>query len=226
MLALAGAAPTASAEDKPALNPAQTALFDSNHLHAIHEPLKLEYDWRHWTPTERFVDKITLDVQPRADGKKDVQVNFLTGAHHMPFPPALGFSGNPVLMFFLEHDITEMHDATGGSTTYFRNRIREAFADRPEMKPISISFAGNQTHATEITLIPFRNDPMIARFERFKNKAYRFVLCDSVPGTIYEISTTVPDGNRRTPSAEETMTFSKAHACQGVRECETGVPSP
>lgn len=227
VLAWTGQATAAPGTENAPYNAAQVALFDSNHLHAINEPLRLQYSWRQTVPTERFADAITLDVQPRPDGRKDVRVNFLTGGHHMEFPPALGFNGNPVLMFFLEHDVAEMHDATGGSTTYFRNRIRRAFADRPIMKPTSISFHGTQASATEITLAPYQDDPMIARFEQFKDKTYRFVLSDAVPGTIYEISTTVPDESGQTPRAEETMTFSGIHACQGDRECEgPGAPSP
>ena len=48
----------------------------------------------------------------------------------MPFPPMIGFRGNPVLMFFLEHDVEEMQRVDGGAASYFRTRIRQAFVDR------------------------------------------------------------------------------------------------
>lgn len=212
------------ADDPPRLTPAQTAIFDSNHLHAIQAPVILEYDFRHAAPAESFTDKVALAVQPREDGKKDVRVDFLNGEHHMPFPPALGFNGNPVLMFFLEHDVAAMHRMTGGSTAYFRNRIRQAFADRAALGPTSIAFNGKKQSGTEVTLVPFRNDPYISRFEGLDKKSYRFVLSDSVPGTIYQISTTVP-GDTGQPRIEDSLTFSGMHPCEGDERCDAGSPS-
>lgn len=210
------------ADDPHGLSAAQTAVFDSNHLHSIHAPAILEYVFRHTAPAETFTDEVVLAVQPRSDGKKDVHVTFLSGAHHMPFPPALGFNGNPVLMFFLEHDVVAMHEMTGGSTTYFRNRIRQAFVDRAEVESVSIAFEGKEESGTAVTLTPFRHDPIINRFGNLHEKSYRFVLSDSIPGTIYEVSTTVPSDSGQSPRIEEAMTFSRMHPCQGDSQCEPG----
>src|SRR5215472_1615890 len=128
------------ADDRP-LSAAQIALFESNHLQEIAKPVVLEYVFRHLGGIAGdFDDKVTADIRSiHPDGKKDIWIDFLTGPHHVNFPPALGFNGNPLLMLFLEHDVTEMREATGGAAQYFRNRIRDAFVDRTEMHPVDIT---------------------------------------------------------------------------------------
>ena len=205
-------ATAALADDRP-LSPAQVALFESNHLQDIAKPVVLEYAFRHLGGAAGdFDDKVTADIRSiHADGKKDVWIDFLTGPHHVNFPPALGFNGNPLLMFFLEHDVTEMREATGGATQYFRNRIREAFIDRAEMRDIDITLDGKMEKATEIALAPFRDDPHLAQFPSFREKTYHFVLADAVPGRIYEISTTLPSRGESKATFEEAMTYRSEH---------------
>jgi hypothetical protein len=123
------------------------------------------------------------------------------------FPQVNGFHGNPLLMYFLEHDVIEMRQATGGAATYFRNRIRRAFADGAEMHPVEVTVDGRQQSATEITITPFRNDSLVERFPGVAERTYHFILCDAVPGTLYQISTATPKS--AAPSAfEESMTYS------------------
>ncbi len=110
-------------------------------------------------------------------------------------------------MFFLEHDVIEMRQATGGAATYFRNRIRRAFVDGAEMHPVEVTVDGGKQSGTEIVITPFRNDAMVERFPGVADKTYHFILCDAVPGTIYQISTAA--GKSAVPSAfEESMTYS------------------
>jgi hypothetical protein len=99
----------ARADDTPPpLSQAQVALFESDHLRDIHQAAELEYRFHHQAQGGKdpgdYVDRIALDLHPRDDGGKDVWVDFLSGAHHVAYPPLMGFHGNPVLMFFLEHD--------------------------------------------------------------------------------------------------------------------------
>jgi len=200
------------AEDR-ALSPAQIALFESNHLEDIAKPVVLEYAFKHLGGTAGdFDDTVTADIRSiHPDGKKDVWIDFLSGSHHVNFPPALGFNGNPLLMFFLEHDVTEMRDATGGAAQYFRNRIREAFVDQAEMHAIDITLDGKPEKATEIALAPFRDDPHFAQFPAFREKTYHFILVDAVPGRVYEIRTTLPAGDATKDSFQEAMTYRSEH---------------
>lgn len=210
-LAAALAAPRAE-DDRP-LSPAQIALFESNHMKGIEHPVVLNYTFEHHgAPDGDFDDKVTADIRTiHDDGKKDVWIDFLTGEHHVNFPPALGFDGNPLLMFFLEHDVMEMRTVTGGAAQYFRNRIRNSFVDRAEMHPVQFTLAGAEQSGTEIDVAPFRGDPNLERFGAFGDKTYHFILSDAVPGNIYPISTTVTPASGASGLFEESMTYAGEH---------------
>jgi hypothetical protein len=209
-----GVVGTAAADDQPPpLSPAQIALFESDHLKSITKPVRLDYAFEHHGDTGDFTDKVSETIREVDEkGGKDVAVEFLSGEHQMNFPPVNGFHGNPVLMYFLEHDVMELHQATGGAATYFRNRIRRAFFDGADVHPAEVTVDGKTRAATEIVIMPFRNDAQIARFPGVADKRYRFVLCDAVPGAIYQISTSVPKSAAPSNDAakaafDETMTY-------------------
>jgi hypothetical protein len=206
------AAAEAAEDDRP-LSPAQIALFESNHLKEISHPIVLDYTFRHrGGPEGDYLDKVSADIRAvHPDGRKDVWIEFLSGDRRVNFPPAIGFNGNPLLMFFLEHDAMEMRDVTGGSALYFRNRIRAAFADRARMHPVDVTVDGAPHQATEIEVAPFRDDPNLARFPAFAGKTYRFILSDAVPGEIYEISTTFAAQGAAPDTFEEWMTYAGEH---------------
>jgi hypothetical protein len=215
---------SAAADDAPdtrSLSPAQIALFESDHLQGITEHAKLRYAFRHdeGDPAQNYTDRVELDVRPDSDGKKDVWVDFLSGDHHVPFPPAIDFRGNPALMFFLERDVQEMHRLTGGAATYFRNRVRQAFVDRATLRSATVTLGDRQAPATEIMLTPFSEDPRIAVFPGWKDKRYRFVLSADVPGTVYEIATEVPGAEGQEPRLKETMIFAGETPCSGDGPC-------
>lgn len=209
-----GVIEAAAADDQPPpLSPAQIALFENDHLKSITKPVQLDYAFVHRGGTDNFDDKVSETIREvHENGSKDVSVEFLSGEHQMNFPPVNGFHGNPVLMYFLEHDVVELHQATGGSATYFRNRIRRAFLDGADMHPTEVTVDGKTQSATEIVITPFRNDAQIARFPGVTEKSYRFVLCDAVPGAIYQISTSVPksaapSSNAASAAFDESMTY-------------------
>jgi hypothetical protein len=207
--------PTLADDETQPLSPAQTALFETDHLRTIDEAERLQYRFDHQaaSASDAYVDRVNLDVRPRSDGAKDVWVEFLTGKHHMPFPPLSGFHGNPVLMYFLERDVETMHAQTGGAASYFRNRIRRAFVDKAELRQIELERDGRKSAATEITVAPFRDDSRIAAFPGLQDKRYRFVLSDDVPGGIYEITSEIPGDADKAPRLKETMTFAATEPC-------------
>jgi hypothetical protein len=210
------AAPAPAADDTRPLSKAQILLFDTNHFAGIERPERLEYRFEHAAGRtgERYVDRVHLDVRPREDGAKNVWVDFLTGSRHVPFPPLMGFHGNPVLMYFLERDVEAMHAQTGGAATYFRNRIRHAFVDRAELREVELQRDGKTERATEITVVPFRGDLRIVAFPGLEEKRYRFVLSDAVPGAVYEIGVEVPGKPGEAPLLLETLTFLAEASCE------------
>jgi hypothetical protein len=202
------------------LSSAQVALFESDHLGSIHQAERLEYRFAREAAAANpddngsYTDRVDIDVRPRADGGKDVWTDFLSAERHVPFPPLMDFHGNPVVMFFLERDVAEMHRLTGGTATYFRNRIRQAFVDQAQLRTIELQHDGKAVAATEITLTPFAQDQHVAVFPGLADKRYRFVLSEAVPGRIVEIQSVAPSKTGQF-STKETMTFVGEGPCTG-----------
>jgi hypothetical protein len=132
----------------------------------------------------------------------------MTGPHRLFFPAVDDFSGNPLLMLFLEHDVQEMKDQTGIAAAYFRDHIRAAFVDRANMSGASITLAGKTVPARLVTLKPFSDDPRLAKLPSFRDKTYRFVLSEAVPGQIETLAAEMPaDAGSDMPAWSETITF-------------------
>ena len=107
----------------------------------------------------------------------------------LAYPPALGFSGNPLLLFALDRDTRELSAATGGSAMWFRNRFRHALATAAELRPAEIEHGGRRLPATTISLVPYAGEP---RAGRYGERRYAFTLSDAVPGSIHTIRTELP----------------------------------
>ena len=198
----------AHAGDDPPLSPAQVALFQTPHLKNVIHPETLAYRLERAGP-DPLVDSVLIHVEKiHPDGTKYVSFDFMTGPHRLFFPAVDDFSGNPLLMLFLEHDVKEMKDQTGIAAAYFRDHIRAAFVDHAEVSGKSITFAGKTVAARLVTLKPFSDDPRLANLPSFRDKTYRFVLSEDVPGQIEMLAAEMPaNPGTGSPAWSETITF-------------------
>lgn len=195
LLGIAAAAPLLmAAEAPPVLSEAQSLLFETPHLAALSPPLRLDYALLREEPARPPVcDTIRLKVRAGADaGRFDVTPEFLTGSRAIRYPPAPGFRGNPLLLYALDRESRELSAATGGSTGWFRNRIRQALAGAAAARRVALSYEGRNVEAAEIVLQPFAGEP---RAGRYQQRRYRFVLAEAVPGWIQAIGSDMPAGD-------------------------------
>jgi hypothetical protein len=198
------------------VSPAETLLFETDHLAKVKPPATLVYTFRKDSNVEPgFKDEVRLELA-RINGKVSATLHFLTGVHKQEIPALEEAHGNPVLLGFLEHDIAEMKRLTGGSTSYFRKRIRMALAEGAQLTVEPVSYQGKTVQAQAVRIQPYLNDPMHARFEKYLHKTYTFVLSDQVPGGLYQLRTSLgkPDTVRTgaapaaPPMIDETLTLS------------------
>jgi hypothetical protein len=138
--------------------------------------------------------------------------HFMSGVHEIPIPSIDHAQGNPAILGFLERDIAEMKRLTGGATGYFRKRIRLALAAPvAAVKKIEVGYDGKQVAAQEVTIYPYRDDPLKDRFGKFADKGYVFVVSDAVPGSLYRVYTTLnPD--KAAPALDASMTIARGDA--------------
>jgi len=204
------AVPTVFAADE--YSAAEHRVFVDPHMANVPKAATIEY---HYTqtgaPADSFEDMVKLNVGAGAPDKRTLAVEFLTGAHKIELPSVEGGVGNPVILYFLEHDIRLMHDRLGGQQAYFRKRIRLALADAATVKPIKLNYKGKAVDGNEVTIEPYVNDSLKDRFGQFVSKAYVFTFSTSVPGGVYEIrtSTAAATGNPPAPALTTLMRISE-----------------
>lgn len=194
---LAATAPARSAEDFSA---AERSLFMTNHLADLRPPLTLRYRYaKSGTLEEAFTDKVDVRLRARADGVCcTADADFLGGPRHLALPEVETAEGNPSILYFLERDIREMARLTKGQPNYFRKRIRMAIYGGARIREVSQAYQGKMVAAQEITISPYVDDPMRARFENLVNKQYLFTMSKAVPGGVLAVRTRI-DG--ATPGA-------------------------
>lgn len=189
---LGGAAEAGVPDVRATLSPAQLVLFETPHLATLNPPVRLDYVFRRdEAGQEPMVDTIRLEVRASTEqaGKRDVSPRFLTGPRALPYPPALGFGGNPLLIFALDRDARELSAATGGTPTWFRNRFRQALASAADVRPEEIEFDGRRLPATAIALAPYAGEP---RARRYQERRYAFTLSEALPGWFHAIRAELP----------------------------------
>lgn len=169
---------------------AEVLLFQTNHLENIRAPATLTYAFHKAGDAEPgFDDKVQLIL---SKDKPAASLVFLSGPRQRQLPEVDNPEGNPVLLAFLERDIAEMHRLTGGASNYFRKRIRLALAEAAQVQPRRFRFAGKTIDGREVTIEPYRDDPMHDRFESYVGKRYSFILSADVPGGVYQVHAAVP----------------------------------
>jgi hypothetical protein len=197
---LVGGAAGLSAATEEAAPSAQSLLFDANYLQPLAAPSRLVYSYATKTADEKlfgkdFEDEVALRLAPSADGAgdKDVFVDVFTGDRQRVLGPLTHVTGNPIIMMFLERDVSQMNMHVGGQPVYFRNVIRLAFREAAKLEPATVDWEGKQVSATKVTIRPFVNDSNGERMQLFRSKTYEFIVSDAVPGGIYQLHSTMSD---------------------------------
>jgi hypothetical protein len=197
--AAVGAAAQAQATPAPSTDvkdysAAERLLLMSPQFNRVKPPSTLGYRFRKSGSLEEgFEDRVSIQLQRiKGGGCCKAQGDFLSGARKVSLPEVEQAEGNPVTLYFLEHDIRDMNQRTKGSANYFRKRIRMALYQGASVSDVNVTYRGRSVPAREIRLEPYQDDPNRARFERFIGKQYSFVLSDEVPGTVVAIRTRVP----------------------------------
>lgn len=211
-LLLAAQAPSASA---PAMSVAEHRLFAEHHLRNVRPPTTLRYRYVKTGSLEPAVrDEVQLTLRPASDGSCCVATgNFLDAQHRLALPEIDDARANPVVLYFLEHELREMHRRTQGQPNYFRKRIRLSLADAATIKDTQIHFQGRELPAQEVRIEPYADDPMRARYQRFAAKQYVFVFAAAVPGGVYQMRTVLPAAQSdAAPLLEEALTLEDATA--------------
>jgi hypothetical protein len=206
----AASEPQAASAAGADIAPAERMLFMQPHMDGVDPQTELDYAVDYSGPPAKVNDTVRVLVISAGNRKNDARVTDHTGQVDVPG----GLPCNPVIIYFLEHDITEMQQLTGGQRRYFQQRVRLALAANPAITPVTGESLGlgKNIKAKQIVIQPYLNDPNAERFTQYTAKRYTFVIADDVPGHLLMIRTEVPGAGNdfAHPLQKETIAFSGA----------------
>lgn len=203
LLGLAVGLPAAAATSAPSsdYSAAERLLFVDEHLAAEHPPAMLRYSFRKSGSLEApFEDTVSVTLGARADGSCCTAAGeFLSGEHRLALPQIDEARSNPVILYFLEHDVRDMQRLTKGQQAHFRKRIRMSVYQGAEVRPATFRYRGRTVSGEEVSISPYLDDPSRARFERLARKHYVFMMSDAVPGRVYGIRSRIDGADASAP---------------------------
>lgn len=185
-------------------------VFDAGLLAEIRQPTTFNYRYEMSGSSlpEPFASHVTMEVREvQPDGGKSVFFDMFEGPNRRAFGPMAAKEQNPLVLVFLQRDVVQMSNLTGGAGGYFQQQIRKAFNEPAATSPVTVEMGGREIAATRIEIKPFANDPNIQRFPKFKDKTYEFIVAEEVPGGLYRIAASTPDPENGQVILEESMTF-------------------
>lgn len=197
------------AADPSEFSRAEKLVFVDHHLSNIKTPTTLRYSFvKSGTLEPGYSDEVKVDVDTNVKTCCLVKGSFLTGERQESTPEVPDAESNPAILYFLEHDIREMQRLTKGKSNYFRKRIRMGMVDEAQVRDVKISYKGRELAAQEVTLSPYTKDPARAKYDRYADKRYTFVIAKDVPGGVYQVRTVIGGPQATDPVAiEEVMTL-------------------
>lgn len=217
----AAASAGGAAKPSPDITPAEQLVFTTDHMRGVAPQTELDYAIAA-TGSEaqgsargapaggaNGAEAVRVLVNSEGNTKGDAQVSDHSGAVTLPTE---GLPCNPVILYFLERDISEMSALTGGQRRYFQKRLRLALAEGPKITAAMSRIGGKSVAVRRIVVQPYLHDPNAQRFARYTGKRYTFEIADTLPGQVAQILTEVPgpDGDFGHPLRTETLTFQAA----------------
>jgi hypothetical protein len=223
LLALA-LAMQANAADKPGsdIAPAEQLLFMSPHMKSVGAQTELDYAMDMSGPPAKVNDTVRVLVVSAGNANGDARVSDRTGPVDVPG----NLPCNPVILYFLEHDIAEMEQMTGGKRRYFQQRVRLALAAGPPITQIVSDAGGKKVKAQKIVIQPYLDDPNASRFPQYTAKRYTFIVADDVPGHVMTIRAEVPGQNNDFDHPLQTETLNFQSAQHALVPAKPGDPIP
>jgi hypothetical protein len=194
-------------------NDAETKLWHADHLANINKPLSLYYEFvKSGSYEEGFTDSVYLKIlELNDDGSKNAMMEFFTAERKQVVSPenVTSINGNPAIGIYMQGDVYEMNRLTDGHWRHFQKSIKISLRNDAVIEPTTFKFNGKTYQGEKIYFSPYLNDPHRRDFETFADKYYEFIFSDDIPGSLYQITTIIPDRSNEgaDPLILETLTL-------------------
>lgn len=212
--AITGVGFAAEEEKPPAFDSVAALVFDAGLLDNVEVPSTLHYRYeiKGRDIEEPFISSATMALAPAADGGDGMEASFemFEGPNLRKFGPISAASQNPMVLVFLQQDVTKMGRLTGGAPGYFQQGLRHGFRQPAEVETIEVELDGAPLSVSKIVMRPFVHDPHISRFPKFRDKVYSFWVAEELPGGVFRMETETPDVETGELILSESFTFERA----------------
>lgn len=208
-LLAAPAAVAAADETSEEFSKANQLLFLEDHITGPDSPMVYQYELDKKTTMsdeDAFHDEITMTARPAGDnGAKNVTFDYLSGPRDKFIREVDNARGNPIIMVFLQRDVSEMGRLTDGHWRYFQKQIKIGLENDANVEQVQVSYQGRDIPAQRITLRPF-SESTRSEMRDYTGKHYVFTLSEKIPGEVYEMRSVLPaDGENAEPRIEERL---------------------
>jgi len=151
------------------LTKAQSLIYDTPHLSNTSDGQTITYDYSGESSGDAISDTVMLSISNASgNGKRDVEVEFLSEQRRLALPDFQGYTGNPVIIAMLEYIAKTLGEEAGGGTLYFRNRIRDALADTSlKIDDKAVKIGNKEVAILELRFRPFAKDANLANLPRY-----------------------------------------------------------
>lgn len=187
------------------LNPAQSLIYGRAHLANLVEGDSLRYEYRaDDRRTPDVLDSATLVIAAsHADGKRDVELDFLSDERHLKLPTFESWRGNPVLIAMFERLAQDMSNDVGAGALYFRNRIRDALAgDATRIESVEERLGDRPVQATRLSFRPFVTDAYLGSRPDYADAEFSVIVAEGVPGGVLAVGVAPADFDGTKPYGE------------------------
>jgi len=210
---------TDSAVAEEPVSEAERLLWMSDQITAVPAGTLLRYRYdAHAIDEDPIQDEVDLEIiGVNEDGSRSASIYFFTGDRNRHVEPFERARGNPVLGVYLQEDVYQMGELTGGNWRYFHRKVKKALAHDATIEDIQVEFEGRQVAARRVTFVPFQYDERRDHFEDSAEKRYSIVVSDQVPGFLYEVHTLIPAREAGAPPLREArLRLSVVKATEGT----------
>lgn len=207
------------AADGSGVSEANGLLFQTRHLEGLESPVTLHYrlEAAGGDNREGFTDDISVTIRPSADSPDwHAEFDYLSGERKRHVPSVSGATGNPIIKIFLQREVIEMEQLTGGDWRYFQKAIKASLEESATVSQVRFPYDGQEVDGVRVEVVPYRDDPRRERIGAYAGMRYAVVLSDDVPGQVYELEATTATGNKSEsePVFAETVTLRRAEVAE------------
>lgn len=199
-------------------------LFEAKHIDGLDKGAELKYHFERKVSDEKllgapFTDDISIKVMDVTPAGRQLLMQIFTGERARDPQNVPDFTGNPLLVLFLDRSVNNYSLLGGGDKPYLKGVFRKSFLDKAKVEPAKVEYAGKTVDGFKITVVPYEGDRNAAKMQGYERSKFTFLLSPAVPGHFVEFISVLESTQEKLPRIEERMAIDGA---QGGKVAETG----